>query len=81
MAVTEFTSKMEKYVVLILRVISNLENQLQCTAELISKSLKDLVFVLIVFITAGNMSCIYIKQQMLDVNENSACTFHIRWNE
>ena len=27
------------------------------------------------------MSCIQIKQEMLDVNKNSACTFHIRWNE
>ena len=25
------------------------------------------------------MFCIHIKQ--LGVNENSACTFHIRWNE
>ena len=27
------------------------------------------------------MSCIHIKQLMLGVNENSACIFHIRWNE
>ena len=27
------------------------------------------------------MSCIHIKQQMLGENENSACTFHIMWNE
>ena len=32
-------------------------------------------------ITPENMSCIHIKQQMLGVSENSACTFHIRWNE
>ena len=38
-------------------------------------------FFCFVFITADNMSCIHIKQQMLGVNENSACTFHIRWNE
>ena len=46
--------------VLILRVIFiNLENQLQCTAEFVSKALTDLFFVLIVFIKAENMSCIY----------------------
>ena len=27
------------------------------------------------------MSCIHIKQQMLGVNENSACIFHIRYDE
>ena len=27
------------------------------------------------------MSCIHIEQLMLGVNENSACTFHIRGNE
>ena len=27
------------------------------------------------------MSCIHMKQQLFGVNENSACTFHIRWNE
>ena len=27
------------------------------------------------------MSGIHIKQQILGVSENSACTFHIRWNE
>ena len=32
------------------------------------------------YITAENMSCIHIKQQMLRMNENSACTFHFRWN-
>ena len=38
-------------------------------------------YVIIVFTTAESMSCIHIKQQILGVNENSACTFHIRWNE
>ena len=42
--------------------LTNLENQLQCAAEFVSKALKYLVFVLIVFITAGIMSCIHIKQ-------------------
>ena len=42
--------------------MSNLENQLKCTDESVSKALKDLFFVLIVFITAENMSCIHIKQ-------------------
>ena len=27
------------------------------------------------------MSCIHIKQYMLGVNENSAYTFYVRWNE
>ena len=43
-------------------IITNLENQLQCTAEFLSKTVKDLFFVLIVFITAENMSCTHIKQ-------------------
>ena len=55
--------------------LTNLDNQLQCTAEFVPKALKQLFFVLIVFITPENMSCIHIKQKMLDVNENSACTF------
>ena len=42
--------------------MTNLENQLQCTAEFISKALKDFLFALTVFITAENMSCIHIKQ-------------------
>ena len=46
---------------------TNLENQLQCTAEFISKALK-IFLVLIVFIAAENMSC---------VNENLMCTLHI----
>ena len=41
---------------------TNLENQLQCTAEFVSNALKQLFFVLIVFITAESMSCIHIKQ-------------------
>ena len=54
---------MEKYAVVILRVIlTNLENQLQCTSKFVSKALKDLFFVLIVFITAENMSCIHTEQ-------------------
>ena len=53
--------------------------QLQCTAEFVSKAFKDLFFVLIVYTTAENVSGIHIKQQVLGVNENSACTFHIRW--
>ena len=51
---------MEKQTVLILRVIFNLENQLQCAAEIVSKALKDLF--LFCFLTAENMSCIHIKQ-------------------
>ena len=48
---------MENWTVLILRVIlTNLENQLQCTDEFVSKALKEFFFVLIVFITAENMS-------------------------
>ena len=61
--------------------MANLENQLQCTAEFMTKALKQLFFALIVFITPENMSCIHIKQEMLGVNENSACTFPIRQNE
>ena len=45
-----------------LHFITNLENQLQCAAEFVSKALKDLFFVLLVFITAENMPCIHIKQ-------------------
>ena len=48
-----------------------------CTAEFVPKALKQLVFVLTVLITPKNMSCIHIKQYMLGVNGNSACTFHI----
>ena len=33
----------------------NLENHLQCTAEFVTKALKDLFLVLIVFITAENV--------------------------
>ena len=40
----------------------DLENQWQCTTEFDSKALKDQFFVLIVFITAGNMFFIHIKQ-------------------
>ena len=59
----------------------NFENQLQSTVEFVPNALiKQLFFVLIVFITAESMSCIHIKQQILGVNENSACTFYIRWN-
>ena len=61
--------------------MTNLENQLQCTSEFVPKALKQLFFVLIVFITPENMSCVHVKQYMLGVSENSACTFHIRWNE
>ena len=32
--------------------MTNLENQMQCTAEFVSKALKDSFIVLIVFITA-----------------------------
>ena len=39
--------------------MANLENQLQCTAEF---TLKQLIFILIVFITAESISCIHIKQ-------------------
>ena len=61
--------------------LESFENQLQFTAEFVSKVFKDLFFVLIVFITAESMSCIQVKQYILGVNENSACIFHIRWNE
>ena len=27
------------------------------------------------------MPCIHIKLQMLRVSDNTACTFHFRWNE
>ena len=54
---------MEKCVILIFRVIlTSLENQLQCTAEFVPKALKQLFFVLAVFITSENMSCIHIQQ-------------------
>ena len=54
---------MEIYAILIFRVIfTNLENQLQCTAEFVHNGLKQLFFVLIVFITAESMSCIHINQ-------------------
>ena len=54
---------MEKRLFLSLElVLTNLENQLQCSAEFVSKALKDLFFVSIVFITAENVSCIHIKQ-------------------
>ena len=73
---------MEIQAILIFRdMFTNLENQLQCTAEFVPNALKQLFSVLIVFITAESMSCIHIKQQILGVNENSGCTFHIRWNE
>ena len=36
--------------------------QLQCTTEFVPNALKQLFFVLIVFITAESMSCIHIKQ-------------------
>ena len=73
---------MEKLAILIFRVIlTNLENELQCTSEFVPKALKQLFFVLIVFITPENMSCIHIKQEMLGVNKTLACTFHITWNE
>ena len=41
--------------------MTNLENQMQCTAEFVPKALKQFIFVLIVFITPENMSCIHIK--------------------
>ena len=59
----------------------NPENQLHCTAEFVSKALKDLLVVLIVFITAKNMSCIHIKQLVSGMSENSPCTLKIGWNE
>ena len=42
--------------------LTNLENQLQCISEFVHKALKQLFFVLIVFITPENMSCIHINQ-------------------
>ena len=41
---------------------TNLENQLWCTAEFVPKALKQLFFVLIVFITPVIMSSIHNKQ-------------------
>ena len=58
--------------------MTNLENQLQCTSKLVHKALKQLFCFNCVYNTL-NMSCIHIKQYMLGVSENSACTFHIRW--
>ena len=43
-------------------LLTNLENQLQCTSEFVPKALKQLFFVLIVFITPENMPCIDTKQ-------------------
>ena len=57
------TSKMENRPFLSLEsFLTNLENQLQCTTEFVPKALKQLLFVLLVFITPENMSCIHIKQ-------------------
>ena len=42
--------------------MTNLADQLQFTTEFVYKALKDLFLVLIVFITAENMSFIHIKQ-------------------
>ena len=41
---------------------TNLENQLQCTTEFVSKALRGSFFVSVVFITAENMSCVHVKQ-------------------
>ena len=41
---------------------TNLGNQLQCTAEVVSKALKDLFFVLIVLVAAENKPRIHVKQ-------------------
>ena len=44
-------------------ILTNLENQLQCTAQFVPNALKQLFcLVLIVFITAEGMSCIHIKR-------------------
>ena len=52
--------KMEKQAILILTVIlTNLEDQCTGTAEFVSKTLRDVLFVLIVLITAENMYCIH----------------------
>ena len=61
--------------------MTNLENQLLCSSEFVPEDLNIFLFVLIVFITPENMSCIHIEQYILGVSENSACTFHIRWSE
>ena len=53
------------YVVLHMAVkefLTSLENQWQCAAESVSKALKDLLYLLIMFITAENMSCIHTKE-------------------
>ena len=43
-------------------LLTDLQNQLQCIAKFEPKALKGLFFVLIMFITVENMSCIHIKQ-------------------
>ena len=54
---------MEIKAILILEsFLTDLENKLQCTAEIVPNAIKQLFFVLIVFITAENVSCIHIKQ-------------------
>ena len=59
---TDF-SKIEIWAILIFRVIlTNFENQLQCTPEFVLKALNQLFFVLTVFVTPENMPCIHIKQ-------------------
>ena len=69
------------HVKLIKSFFTSLENQLRCAAEIVLKALRQLFFVLIVFITPENMSCIHVKHFVLGVNENSTYTFHAKWNE
>ena len=45
------------------------------------QSFKRFIFCFNCVYNSWKYVCIHIKQQMLGVNENSACTFHIRWNE
>ena len=55
---------MEMWAVLIFRVIFDQpwKSATVSTSEFVPKVLKQLFFVLIVFITPENMSCIHIKQ-------------------
>ena len=41
---------------------TNLENQLQCTAQFVPRALRQLFFALAVSITPENISCVPIKQ-------------------
>ena len=69
------SKNVEKAVLIFGSFWTNLENQLQRTAEFVSKALKDLYFVVTVFITAEICAVFTLNIKMLSVNEISACTF------